>query len=174
MVSNEKLIYIMKNSLYPFQFNIDCGKNLFKTYNLICDCYKILKNNQNNFQTIFKKNNIIYNEFLLYNLTLCDQIFMLTHVYLKYPKETVLFHNILSEIENIYFLFFNDEKSFKDNNQIKLYYENIIEIHSIYYKLRNVYNSEMDYKLTLNDRIIMQSKKDRELTLKFFKENNPR
>lgn len=164
----------MKNSIYPFQFNTDCGKELFKTYNLMCNCYKILNNNQNNLQTIFEWNNIIYKEFLLYNLTLCDQIFMLTHVYLKYSQETLLFHRILSEIENIYFIFFNDEILFSDDSQINLYYENIIEIHNIYYKLRNVYSSEMDYKLTLNDRIIMQSKKDRELTLKFFKENNPR
>lgn len=158
---NYKLCNIMLNSIYPFQFNKDSGQDLCESYKLIYNSFLLIKNNKNVFQTILEWNNNKYIKCLDINISLCDLIYMLTHVYLKYPNETVLFHQILTEIESLYFTLFNEEDLIIKNDILLQYYNQIREIDKIYNGLKHVYNEEMDKRLVLDDRFTNKYDKDR-------------
>ena len=149
---NERLYNIMMDSLYPFKFNIDSGKDLQKSYTLIYKSYIIARKNQFIFQSVLGWNNKEYLNYLNTISTLCDQIYMLTHTYLRYQTETQLFNNILSEVESLYFTLFNDEHLILKSDQINQHYNKIKEISKVYNKLRLVYTIEMDKLLMLDDR----------------------
>jgi len=128
MALNTKLINILKNSIYPFQFNKDCGEDLYESYKLISNSFLLIKNNKTVFQSTLGWDNKEYLKYLNINLCLIDLIYMLTHVYLRYTDETKLFHNILAEIESLYFTLFNEEDLIIKNDQLLQYYNQIKQI----------------------------------------------
>lgn len=168
MALNTKLINILKSSIYPFQFNKDCGEDLYKSYRLIYNSTLLIKNNKNIFQSVLGWNEKYYNKLALDNLLICDLIYMLTHVYLKYPDETKLFHNILTEIESLYFTLFNEEELIIKNDLLIQYYNQIKEIVRIYNKLKHVYNAEMDNLLAIDDKFIKEFDKNRKKFLSLY------
>lgn len=170
IMPNTKLINILKNSIYPFQFNKDCGTELLKSYNLIYKCYKDIKNNKIIFQNTLNWDDDQYNKGLLNTLLICDLIYMLTHTYLKYTKETMLFHNILTELESLYFTLFNEEDLIIKNDQLLQYYNQIKQIVRIYNKLKHVYNVEMDKLLVWDDKFTKKYDKDRSEFLSLYLE----
>lgn len=158
---NDKLYNIMLKSIYPFQFNTNSGQDLQESYKLIYNSTLLIKNNTDTFQSVLKWNNDEYIKYLNINLLLCDLIYMLTNVYLRYPYETKLFHNILTEIESLYFTLFNEEELIIKNNQLLQYYNQIKEIDKIYNRLKHVYNAEMDKLLAWDDKFTKKYDEDK-------------
>lgn len=167
---NDKLYNIMLKSIYPFQFTTNLGQDLQESYKLIYNSTLLIKNNKDIFQSILKWNNDEYIKYLKNNLLLCDLIYMLTHVYLRYPYETKLFHNILIEIENLYFTLFNEEELIIKNDLLLQYYNQIKEIDKIYNRLKHVYNTEMDKLLVWDDKFTKKYDKDRNEFLSLYLE----
>src|SRR5690606_18719456 len=113
-------------------------------YSLIFFSYVLVKNNKKIFQTALSWNNAQYYQFLYNNLLVCDQIYMLAHTYLKYHQETIVFNNILIEIESLYLSLFTEEALFQNSPIILKYYNLIYDLYKIYNNYKKFYIKDVD------------------------------
>lgn len=159
LTTNIKLINILKSSIYPFKFNKDVGNTLKQSYSLIFSSYVLVKNNKKIFKTALSWNNAQYYQFLYSNLLVCDQIYMLTHTYLKYPQETIVFNNILIELESLYLSLFTEEALFQDSKIILKYYNLIDNLYKMYNNYKQFYIKDVNIGLAKEDKLIKQYEK---------------